>query len=193
MLMEPVRYSVDAQDRLEAASPGWDRFATANGGEAALWERVRGRSLWDFVADRTTRGLYKDLLARARGGRAVSFPFRCDSPDARRFLVMEMRPAGEGRVEFLVRARAVEPRPPVPLPQERPGGLLRACGWCRRVAGPGGWLEVEDAVRELGLFEAKELPAATHGICARCEDEMVRVLDARSQYAPRRGEPSDRR
>lgn len=174
--MQNVLYCVDENDKLERASDSWDLFAAANDGQTVLWERVKGRSLWDFVSDRTTRGLYSDLLERVRAGRPVSFPFRCDSPGVRRFLRMEMRPGGGGRVEFLVRAENVEPRPLQPLPSA--GGLLRVCGWCRRVAAPGGWLELEDAARDLGLFERETLPRATHGICEPCEDRVSRTLGA---------------
>lgn len=172
--MDDLLYCVDENDRLERASDSWDLFAAANDGQALLWERVEGRSLWDFVSDPTTRGLYSDLLARVRAGRPVTFPFRCDSPGHRRFLRMDMRPAAGGRVEFLVRAEAIEPRPLQPLPA--PGGMLRVCGWCRRVAAPGGWLELEDAARELGLFERARLPRATHGICGPCERRVNEAL-----------------
>lgn len=48
----------------------------------------------------------------------------------------------------------------------------------RSDSAPAGWLELEDAARELGLFERDRLPRATHGICEPCEDRVSRALGA---------------
>lgn len=176
-----VVYRVDAQDRLVFVNDEWDRFAAANAGQACLSAKVLGRPLWDFVSDRTTRLLYGNLLAKVRAGGSVRFPFRCDSPDCRRFLEMAAVPAGRGAVEFTVRTAALEPRPALALLDPaipRDEELLRVCGWCKKVEIDGLWYETEVAVAKLGLFGAHALPLVTHGMCLECEAAMSKTLGA---------------
>ena len=40
------------------------------------------------------------------------------------------------------------------------------------------WLEVEEAVLALRLFESSVLPLLNHTICEVCYEEMSRALDA---------------
>jgi len=174
-----VVYRVDALDRLAFVNDEWDRFAAANAGEACLSSKVVGRPLWDFVSDKTTRLLYRNMLTKVRGGGNVRFPLRCDSPDCRRYLEMEMGPAGFGAVEFTVRTAAVETRPgQALLDPASPRGeeFLRACGWCKKIEVGGLWYEAEVAVAKLGLFGARVLPLVTHGMCLECETDMSKTL-----------------
>jgi len=174
-----VVYRVDAEDRLAFVNDEWDRFAAANAGQACLSSKVLGRPLWDFVSDRTTRLLYGSMLAKVRAGAPVRFPFRCDSPDCRRFLEMSAGLADLGAVEFTVRTAAIESRPAQALldpATPRTEALLRICGWCKKVEIGGLWYETEVAVAKLGLFGAHALPLVTHGMCLECEAAMTRTI-----------------
>ncbi|UPT74811.1 MAG: hypothetical protein M0D55_03580 [Elusimicrobiota bacterium] len=180
MAEEPVVYRIDAQDRIVSAGPAWDRFAVANASPHLVSEKIVSRSLWDFITDTTTRLLYRDLLKRARAGNALSFPFRCDSSETRRFLEMTANAAGDGSVEFKVRTLAVEKRAPQPLLESGARSAepaLRMCGWCKKMPVGDAWIEVEQAVATLRLLEAPVLPAVSHGICEDCERRMREVID----------------
>lgn len=171
----PVVYRIDAGDRLSSVNAEWDRFAVENGAAELRSGRVLARTIWDFIADPTTRHLYETALAQVRAGREVRFPFRCDGPQIRRFLEMTATAAGEGGVEFRVRTLKTESRAAVRLldPEvPRAGEPLRMCAWCKRVVAGGAYLEVEDAIAALGLFDAPVLPPVTHGICPACEARM---------------------
>lgn len=168
---------IDAEDRIVYISPEWLDFAAENAyaRDAAFFLQ---RPLWDFVDDSETRYLYRTLLdkVRARGG-ALSLPYRCDSPDCRRFMEMRIVPeSDDGRVRFESRILRLQPRPHVPLldpATPRSHDLLKVCGWCKRVdCKPHSWLEAEQAIQLLGLFESAELPAISHGICPQCADQV---------------------
>lgn len=170
-----VVYRIDAQDRIVSTNPEWDRFALENAGENLVSERVRSESLWDYISDHTTRLLYRDLLKRVRSGHQANFPLRCDSPDLRRFLEMSMRLAEGDTVEFEVRTLRLEKRAAQPLLErggERSDEFLRMCGWCKKMPYGAGWVEIEEAVAKLSLFESAELPLVSHGICEACETKM---------------------
>lgn len=184
-----VVYSVDSADRIAAVNRGWVEFARANHGGLLLPPGILGRHIWELVADETTQQIYRALFSRVRRGLGpIQFAFRCDAPDRRRLLRMTVRADTEGGVRCEVQPLVDQPRVEVPLlqpadPDPDPGQLLRVCGWCKRVAtGEGTWLEVEDAVRALRLFEAPVLPQITHGICPDCFEAMSKLIDAPERW-----------
>jgi hypothetical protein len=166
-------HRIDATDRLVSVNQPWLDFARENGWPVAAAD-VTGSPLSDFIADRETRHIYRLIIQRARSsGRALSFHYRCDSPDFRRHMQMQVHhDAHTGLVEFRNRVLRLESRPRVQLLEagERSGaaGVLAVCGWCKSAQAGGQWVEVEEAVRRLGLFEAQSLPLLSHGICPRC-------------------------
>lgn len=174
----PVSYHIDHNDSLDAFNEGWLAFAEANGGELLHPSRIRGRQLWEFIADPTTAQLYRSMLVRLRrGGNPIRFRFRCDAPDRRRLLEMDMTGDGVGGIHFDVTSIHEEARAPVLLldPNRVPGnGLLTICAWCKRVRLPeDAWVEVEDAVDALNLFEGALLPGLTHGVCPTCSETIL--------------------
>jgi hypothetical protein len=175
-----VLYRVDGQDTITFVNHEWDLFAVANAAPDLLSGRIVSRSLWDFVSDATTRQLYRDMLKRNRAGHGVRFPFRCDAADWRRFLEMDLSSFSGDAVEFQVRTLSLEKRPSQALLEvnrPRTDALLRMCGWCKRVAVGVGWVDVEEAVLQMRLFESASLPMLTHGICEECEEKMNSFLD----------------
>lgn len=182
-----VVYRVDSKDRLTAVNAEWDRFAAENGTGALRSPGILTRLLWDFVRGDATRHFYEVVLQRARAGRRLRFPFRCDAPALRRFLEMDASGAGEGSVEFRVRTLKTEPRKPVALLDpsvERAGPALRMCGWCKKVAVDEAFVEVEEAIARLSLFDGAPLPPITHGICPACEARMIETLDRADRGLP---------
>lgn len=177
---QDIVYRIDAKDRIVSIDPGWDEFAASNGAPALRTAGVLGRPLWDFVSDATTRLIYRGVLSRARAGARVSFPLRCDSATVRRSLEITAGLDENGWVVFRSRTVGLDERArPLP-PHAGPGtdGSLRMCGWCKKVATPSGWREVEEAIEELGLFGAPRLPLASHGICEACAAMMSAQLEA---------------
>lgn len=177
----PVRYHIDHNDSLDTFNDGWLAFADANEGAALHPSLIRGRQLWEFISDSTTAQLYHTMLARLRrGGPPIQFHFRCDAPDRRRVLRMDMTGDEGGGILFSVSSVREETRAPVELldVNRLPGAdFVTICAWCNRVRLPADrWAEVEEAVAELNLFGGAPLPALTHGVCPRCSDEILGVI-----------------
>jgi hypothetical protein len=182
-----VRYRLNDRDEIVYANEAWDRFAGANDGGHLVATSILRCSLWDFVSDLTTRELYRDILARVRGGCAVRFPFRCDAPALRRSMLMDVSPGPDGEVEFLTRVLSEDARPRQNLLDvclTRSGELIRMCGWCKKVEILGVWVEVETAVTRLRLFERPILPPLTHTICVGCLADMKGLLSATDRPGP---------
>ncbi len=169
-------YRIDVADRLVSVGPGFDEFAAANEAPQLSSARVLGRRLWSFFGDAETVLLYESLVERVRRtGQPVRVPFRCDSPQRRRFMEMELVPVGEGAIEFRSALLRLEEQAPLPLydaRRPRTGDPLRVCGWCKRVRLEAGWLEAEEAIRALDLFARPQLPPLSHGICEDCRQRV---------------------
>ena len=163
------RYTIDANDLLVDASPAYFQFAAENrwrGAGASL-----GEPLWSFVSGATMRRLQRALVRRVRtSGRTIVLPFRCDSPEARREMTIELCRGPHGSVSFTARLLAEQPRsrPALLDPGAAPRpGQVEMCGWCDRFLVDAQWVEVEVASRRLALTGARR-PAITHGICPDC-------------------------
>ena len=170
------RYTLDAAERVVAVDEAWVRFGRENGWEDPL--AALGRSLWEFVAGLEVQQLMREVFARARERGALrGLCFRCDSPDRLRRFDMDLRTLEDGALEVASRLVEETPRPPIPLLV--PGVAAEAapplamCSWCKAVRGDRGWVPLEQAAQEPGLYDAHgRLPPLTHGICERCHAEV---------------------
>lgn len=170
---ETYTYCVDSADSIIFVNDAWCAFATANDAPELTAEAVLHCSLWGFIADPETTHLYREIFARTRrSGNAVTIPFRCDAPALRRYMQLDIQPLDGGRLRLTGRILRLERRAPVALLDrgvERGRELLRMCSWCKRIAvSADQWLEAEDAIVRLGLFDTPKLPGLTHTICDSC-------------------------
>ena len=80
--MREFIYQVDGTDRITSVDANWVAFAAENGLPALTAEAVTGKSLWDYLTNSTSKQFYKIFMTEVREtGRAITVPFRCDSPD----------------------------------------------------------------------------------------------------------------
>lgn len=173
-------YHVDAEDRIIFVNAEWLAFAGGNGGLCQSLDSLLGVSIWKFLTDATTYQIYELVMAKVRErGNSITLPFRCDSPDKRRFMELEIKPLQARQLQFSSRLLREEARPTVLLlTSGKPCNdkHLLMCSWCKRVATPE-WLEVEDAVLRLRLFDEATVPQITHGICPDCQRSIQKEID----------------
>ena len=182
----PVSYRIDRDDRVEWVNEGWLMFAEANGAPALQPSRVRGRVLWNFIGDPTVAHLYRLIVQRVRAGTPrVRFHFRCDAPAIRRLSAMEITSERAGAVHFEVTTVLEQAQAPAPFIDTVPRDdepLVRVCAWCKRVELPADtWIEPEEAVSALSLFDCPAFPGLTHGMCPRCYSVFNQQLDMREE------------
>jgi hypothetical protein len=180
---EPYVYRIDGQDRIVSVSGNWLAFAEENhAGNTCHPDRVLGRFIWDFVAGEPTRHLYEMVLQKVRATlKPIRIKFRCDAPDERRFCHLVIIPLAAGVLDCYSRVSTTELRPTVRLLDvhtPRASALIRMCSVCKRVAlSDDQWLEVEDAITALKLFDVPRLPHITHAVCPDCLREVAVELD----------------
>jgi hypothetical protein len=180
-------YELDQYLTITTVGAGWDEFALANSAPELLSPAPIGRPLLLFIADSTTAHLYERLFKRvADTKRSVTVPIRCDSPELRRYLTLTIAPGVNGFVvsTHLVRLEARKRLTMLTSDLPRHEGSLVMCGWCKRAEVKGKWLEIEDAVAALRLFERRTQPLVQYGICEDCHQRVLALID---DTASRRG------
>ncbi len=180
-------YQIGHDDRITFVDSKWISFAERNKAPELTERAIVGKSIWNFVAGREVQHLYGLMFHVARSeGREVAVPFRCDSPTSRRFMELRVAPGQKGALSFQSLLVREEARAYIELPDtgdRAPEALQTICSWCKRLhLKDDSWVEIERAVRELGLFGSARLPRLTHGICPDCRSEIrqeIRTLPDR--------------
>jgi hypothetical protein len=178
---ETFHYHVDSRNRITQVSPNWDAFALANDAPEVCADKILNRPLMDFLSGFETQHLYSIMLTKVRGTqKPLTVPFRCDAPALRRFMELTIWPREGGGIEFqtvVLREEAKTPTILLDRASRRGGGSVAICAWCKRVKVESEWLEVEDAVAKLQLFQEPVVPELTHGICSSCRTRMENQIE----------------
>jgi len=174
-------YRLDDRNRISFVNQEWLDFALENEAPELNREAALDQPMADFIADWETFHLYELIFRRVRlTGAGITLPFRCDTPDIRRFMQLSIRLVGSGELELTGRILSLESRPPVPLlDSETPRSqeMVAICSWCKKVKiGRDLYVEAEKAVESLGLFGPKT-PRLTHGVCHDCFDRICGELN----------------
>ena len=164
---------IDAADKFVHVNDDWLAFAGENTAPQLTAALVLDQPIWRFIQGQETSYLYNQIFSRVRAGRSpVKFPFRCDSPDCRRFMEMKLSLLPGDAIQFMAHMVREEWRDPVDLldaSQDRSGEFLKICSWCKKINIPGrGWGEIEAAIAALDLFGHHSMPRMTHTICDSC-------------------------
>jgi len=185
-------YRVDKNDIIVEVSENWRLFAAQNCGEPACFpENNVGSSLWNHIYDIETKHLYEIILQKVREHRCQAvLPFRCDSPEKRRFLKLTIIPNDDGSVDFKSEIIKEELREPVDLLRhgiKRSNEFVRICSMCKKIAVTDDeWEEVEIAVQKMKLFEMEVVPQLTHGLCHSCYQIALAELERVSKHPTNR-------
>lgn len=167
-------YTVDKTDRIVSVSDNWLLFAQQNqAAESCHPDMIINRPIWDFISGMETQHIFEVALGKVRTiDKSVVFPFRCDSPDKRRYLELIITPAHQKSIEFTSYIIREESRDTVELLQTgipRSNDIINMCSMCKKVElSKGHWEEIEVALAALKLFEHLKLPQISHGLCAEC-------------------------
>lgn len=182
-MKEAFVYRIDKEDIIISVSDNWNTFANDNDwGDEGHSGGVVGHLLWDFIQDVETRHLYRELFKRVRAGkRAGPIPFRCDSPQEKRFLELLISPLPDDQIEItstIVRSEFHDPIELLDRKAPRSSELIRICSMCKRIAiSQDEWVELEEGIARLRPFEADKMPGLTHGLCLPCYHVAIAELD----------------
>lgn len=180
-------YHINDKDIITSVNENWESFALDNDwGTFYKPEKVIGHLIWDFIQDNKTRYFYKILFEKVRSGKTLSpIPFRCDSPQQKRFFELKLLLRNDNSIEITSTLIHFENRNTVNLLDRkisRSDGFVKICSMCKKIAlSENEWTEIEIGIKRLKLFEQDNLPAITHEICPSCYkiavDEIINEND----------------
>jgi hypothetical protein len=176
-----LEYSIDSKNIIESVEPrAWMEFAIANDSPELTPDSVKGKMIWDYINGGDSPQIYNLLFKRIRRDqKKITFPYRCDSADIRRFMLMEMQLGENNSIAFKSSVLKIEERAPVSLldiASSRTEDIIIICSWCKDIwVYDIGWINIEEGVRRLGIFDSISQPRLTHGVCVNCQ----KLLDAR--------------
>lgn len=179
-------YRIDSTDTIVSVSDNWCTFADANAwGSSLAPADVVGHKLWDFIHNPETQHLYQNVFTRARSGRSGmpgrGIPFRCDSPSERRYLQLLIEALPDESIQLKSTILRTEPRSPVSLldvDTARSTDMVTVCSMCKKIrVSPQQWVELEEGLARLRLFEVDRMPRLTHGLCPSCYEAAMAELD----------------
>lgn len=180
--MHTIIYKINREDRIIAVSDNWMDFARDNQATHTCHpDFVIDRPIMEFMAGEETLYLYSILVQKVRESqKPITFPFRCDSPNMRRFLEMNIRPLDE-ILEFRSSILREEPSETVDLLRigtSRSDDFVRICSMCKKVdLSQGEWVEIEVAAVSMRLFEASIMPQLSHTICPQCYESVMAKIN----------------
>lgn len=181
--MRCISYRINRENIVTEVSKGWNSYALSNKAENLFSGEVVNRPLNEFISDPQTRHIYELFIGKVREtGELIRFSFRCDSPDKRRFMSMEIRPLDGESIEFHSCLEQEEEREPLSLLDTELGRseqMLTICSWCKKIRiRETRWVEAEEAVGAIGMLGEQSLPQLTHGICPDCAQQYLAVEEA---------------
>jgi hypothetical protein len=177
------RYRIDDKDIITGYSDNLLSFARDNDWSSEIKpEEVIGHSIFEFIDGLETRYLYKQLFKKVREENRIigPIPFRCDSPTERRLLELTLYPLPNDHINITSILVKSEPREEVrtlKIEVPRSEKIVTICSMCKKIALPSGrWVEIEEGLASLGIFEEEEVPQLSHGLCPECFNNAMEEI-----------------
>jgi hypothetical protein len=97
MSLSITTYILDGKGRIISINGPWDEFAHENGGVDIYANDIQGQLIWDFISGDATRMWFDTLINFAAiKNEIIKRPYRCDSPEFKRYMRMTITPEGNG-------------------------------------------------------------------------------------------------
>lgn len=176
-------YHVNDTYEIVYLDEAWDSLVLENNAPQLCAENILGRNLFDFIADEKVRYLYHTMFEKILNAEiSFKFTYRCDTPDRRRLFALETYRVKENVIELRNTLLSIELRNPIELLNPdtlKNDQYLRICSWCKKTQLDNEqWVEIEEAIQRMRLFERRELPNLTHTICKPCfERQMAEIAE----------------
>jgi len=166
-------YSIDSEDKIIFLNKQWDEFAKENEAEKLTRDLLVGVNLWDFITDHVVQHLYKIVFEKVRTGKKIAkLPYRCDAPDCRRYMEMDLLCLDQNEIQIVNRILKMEFRDTVHVLsslKNRSNDIIVICSFCKKVrTNESEWREIEEAIKLLNLQDVYPLPQLSHSVCETC-------------------------
>ncbi|RLL55586.1 hypothetical protein D8Y20_01410 [Mariprofundus sp. EBB-1] len=176
-------YRIDQHDCIYAVGDTWQSVAEQNRvGDSCGLGTLQGKSVFEQFSDAETRMIYAKLFERVRAsGQAVCFRIHCDALHLVRILETRILPLSDKHLEVGFRVVSEQERDPAVVIElcglEKP--FITMCSYCGNLKNRDGeWQPLEEEISASDLFNVRDLPSISHGICADCKENFLMQLAA---------------
>lgn len=183
-----LSYWLDDDNIICRVDDHWDRaMDSQNWSDRASASKIVGKPLFEFICDDVTRMYVATMIESVRVIPHTSFrPYRCDTPDMKRFMQMIITPEENGWIRVshvLIRTEPLKKpvtftttTPITPLRQLRNNQTINyvRCSICNRLQQYGNWdnsWHEADSFVVLGHASVKPLKVL-HSVCPDCLHEL---------------------
>ena len=183
-----LSYWLDDDNIIRRVNDHWDQaMDSQNWSDRASANRIVGKLLSEFICDDVTRMYVATMIESVRVIPHTSFrPYRCDTPDMKRFMQMIITPEDNGWIRISHELLRIEPlEKPVtfstvtefsPLRQYKNNQTIHfvRCSICNRLQRYGNrdntWYEADSLIaRSHALSESLKV---IYGVCLDCPDKL---------------------
>jgi len=177
-----VSYTLDRNNRIVDIGGEWDHFAIDNDARNLVAPNVLGRPIDEFIIGDATRMFLFTMLDCSRLlAKPFTRPYRCDSPQWRRYMEMTLEPTRQGTIELRHQLLWVEPIDHPVVFTVAPSGVrhdfVKRCSICNRLRIRNRWLEADEAAHWGLLAKSGECPVI-YGVCETCQKTALPVSSA---------------
>ncbi|MBN2725372.1 MAG: hypothetical protein JXR95_15010 [Deltaproteobacteria bacterium] len=128
-------------------SSTWDNFAQENDGLSSCFDKIKNRSIYDFITGYETKMWFETVLKLAELKKeTISRNYRCDSPNLRRNMLMNAtyESSGEICIEHILLSTELRKKPVFFKSTNSPGkkAPLR-CSICGKIKVDKQWVEAD--------------------------------------------------
>ena len=166
-----TRYVIDENMRIVAVGGDWEKFGQENQAQNLSFSDVKNRSIFDFVLGETSRIWLHSLIRMAMETKqTVHQSYRCDSPDAKRYMLMTITPEENGNLTIEHTLTSEQPRQHrVEInysASENENAKVLHCNVCGKLHVDGEWIDVD---------RDQDQPQVYHNVngttCEQCLDK----------------------
>lgn len=146
-------YILNGEYKIIEVHPEWDNFAKENFATSdTLKNKIIGKKIMDFIKGDPVRMWYETIISYAKSlNIRVKRPYRCDSPNKKRYMEMEVIPMKDGKIKvnhYLIKEEEVKnPIETFKFSLEMDKNSSLRCSSCNRFLHLNRWIELEEAVK----------------------------------------------
>jgi hypothetical protein len=175
MIMQII-YHIDSENNIYQINQAWDEFAMSNDAAYLIRDKIVGNNIFSFISSEAMREIWSHIFKRCRRGADLIFDYRCDSPDVKRFMKMELKSLPDNHIKFIstiINEEKIDLKV-IDTSLKRNENKISMCSWCKKIRlSEHTWLEIDKAIDHLNLFFVDNMPQITHGICKTCKKELM--------------------
>ncbi|MCX8085177.1 MAG: hypothetical protein N3C60_09680 [Calditerrivibrio sp.] len=139
---------------------------------------IKGKGYFEFSNDEMLKKLLSKIFQIVRT-KKITFTttYRCDDDKYNRIFKLEIEPLIDGMLRLRHVLVSKTPRPTLLDFSRRSDLVYRMCAWCDKIFYVDRYIELDEAVNNLKLFEHNYLPMFTHGICSDCHKKLMDEIE----------------